>query len=621
MNIERIIPPSMRFKAISLSEYRKVYNDSVNRLEEFWSREAENLTWKKKWSHHRTGEGPYTRWFTGGTLSPYENIIARHNNTSLWRKTALIYLDENGEAEAITFSRLDQTVKKLHCSLRGLGLKQGDWVAVYSPPTIPSFAFMLAAIRAGLPFEPIFTGFSPPEMYRRVKTRKAKALFVTAEYSRRGKTINVLSSAQEFLDKLSGSGVSVIIDGATRDGKYIDYSNFLAEGCSVDEAVVESTSPLFGLHSGYEEDFRPITHPAAGFLVQAYSTSRWIGLRPRDTLFCTVWPGWITGVTYQLFGPLMLGSTILLYSGGPDWPRWSRWLDIIDSYAVTVFLTTGAAIRILSKQDPSIFKGKNDTLREIIITAEPLEPVYWHWAYETLGMLPYPIIDSSPAKGGSIPVVNMFIQSEIGTFITGNLVNYTFTHIEPGSVGPPIPGFALDIVDEHGNTVRGKPGRLVVKSPWPSMPLDAPREFYLSWTGGFYDTGDLAIMNDEGYIYPLGRRDSVLKVSGYRLSPGALEKSLDNLQSDSWALVLPLRNPEKFETPVVLYQGVSDENEIIKRIREEIGPIAAPERVVRLSEKPPIPPSSLRRELSEMLRHSSIEDVIARLQTMGKRNT
>ncbi|MEZ0346833.1 MAG: acyl-CoA synthetase [Infirmifilum sp.] len=615
-SLERIIPPSMRFKAITIYEYKRAYENSIRNLDALWSSEALALSWRRKWASTRQGDGPYTRWFSGGLLSPYENIVARHKDTGVWGKAAIIQLEENGDAEALTFSGLDHLISKIHCGLKNMGLSAGDWVAVYSPPNIESFAFMLAAIRAGLPVEPIFTGFSPQEMSRRVLARKARGLFVTAEYTRRGKTIEVAKASEDQLTRLADSGVKVVIHGGKTGGKYVDFAELLSYKCNAEDTVVESTHPLFGLHSGYEEDFKPITHPTGGFLVQAYATSRWIGLRPRDTVFCTVWPGWITGVTYQLFGPLMLGSTVLLYTGGPDWPNWGIWLDIIDSFSVTLFITTSSAVRLLSKQDPSLLKGKNDTLREVIITAEPLEPEYWRWSYDVLGSLPYPVIDSTPGRGGTIPVLNMFIQSEVGTFLTGNLVNYTFTHIIPGSSGPPIPGFALDVLDGQDKPIRGKPGRLVIKAPWPSIPIEAPAEFYSAWRNNYYDTGDIAIMSEEYYIFPLGRGDGVLKVSGYRLSPGALEKNIASLSGVDWVLVAPLRNPERFETPIVLYHGDVKEEEITHIVREKIGPIASPGKIISLHVKPSISPSQARKEIAELLYKGLVEEAVKKLESI-----
>lgn len=612
MSTERVVPPSMRYKAVTLTEYRKVYSSSIEGIEEFWSTQARSLVWRRPWSSVKTGSGPHSKWFHGGLLSPYENLIAKHAGTSMWSKTAVIHVDEAGEARLLTYSDLHSLVEKVHCGLENLGVGEGDWVVVYSPPSIEGLVFALAAVRAGAPFEPVFTGFSPREAARRAARRGAKAVFVHARYYRRGKPVDLLGQGRLYFEKLVERGTSVVVSGSNAGSGFVPFDDLLGGGCSPREAVVESSHPLFGLHSGYEDDFKPITHPAGGFLVQAHATSDWIGMRPRDTVFCTVWPGWITSVTYHFFGPLMMGSTILLYDGAPDWPDWGKWLDLVDSYAVTLFITTSGALRMMSKQDPSLFKGKNETLREIVVTAEPLEPEYWRWSYEVLGSLPHPLIDSSPARGGTIPVVNMFIQSEVGTFFTGNLVNYTFTHIEPGSSGPPIPGFHVDVVDDAGNPVRDKLGRLVLRSPWPSTPVEAPEEFYAAWSSGFYDTGDAALMNSEGYVYPAGRRDPVMKVSGYRLSPGALEEAAKAAGAE-WALAVPVKDPDRFEVPVLLYYGPPSEEEVSRSVREHVGPIAVPNLVLRLDRRPAEEPRAVRRRAAAVSRAAGVEPVVRTL--------
>jgi len=307
-----------------------------------------------------------------------------------------------------------------------------------------------------------------------------------------------------------------------------------------------------------------------------------MGLRPHDTYFCTVWPGWITGVSYVVFGPLMVGSTVVLYEGGPDWPSWDRWWDVIERYAVTLFLTTGGALRILSRQGDDLVRKHNmDTLRAILVTAEPLEVNVWEWAYKVVGTGYTPVVDSNPEElTGRIPVVNMYIQSEIGTFITGNLVNYTFPPIIPGSCGPPIPGFHLDVIDDSGQQVRGSLGELVLKAPWPALPLEAPEDFYSKWSNGVYRTGDYAVMTQDNYVFVLGRRDNVMKASGYRLSPGALKKTIMDVRGVEEAIVLVCPDDIRLQAPVVVIKGYVDVDSIKRFVREHLGPIAEPKEIV-----------------------------------------
>jgi acetyl-CoA synthetase len=335
-----------------------------------------------------------------------------------------------------------------------------------------------------------------------------------------------------------------------------------------EEAVVNSGHPLFGLHAAYRDGPRPVTHAAGGYLVQTYATTRWLGIRPRDAYFCTVVPGWITGVTYMLFGPLMIGATVVVYEGGPDYPQWDRWWAIIERYAVTVLVTTAGAMRYLSRQDPELLRGHNlDTLRLVVTTAEPFEEDAWRWTYQYVGTGTAPAVDSVPGKlSGRIPVIHAFIQTELGTFITGQLPNYAFTPLKPGSAGPPMPGFHIDVIDEEGRPVRGAPGRLVVRAPWPALPLE------LRHLNGVYDTGDVATMDGELYIYPQGRRDGVIKINGYRVSPGEIEEALRAALGVE-AEVTRARDPLRFEVPVVRVRGSARPEDVRRVMREYVGPI------------------------------------------------
>jgi acetyl-CoA synthetase len=607
----RVVPPSTRFKAVTLREYWGVYESSVRDLEAFWAGEAGRLLWRKPWEAVRVGEGPGSRWFAGGELSPYENVVLRHSGSWVWRKPALLWEDESGEARVVTYSQLDQLVSRAAGGLRSLGVRRGDWVVVYSPPSVEAVAVMLAAVRLGAPFEAVFTGFSARELARRLRRRGARVLVAADGFLRRGRPVRTLEAAREALAEAGVGARLVVVErvGAPlREGE-VGFDELLSAGWEQGSAAVPSDHPLFGLHSGYEEDFEPVTHPAGGFLAQVYATTRWMGLRPRDTYFCTVWPGWITGVAYVVFGPLMVGSTVLLYEGGPDWPSWGRWLELIDSYAVTVFLTTSSALRMMARQDPSALRGNLDTLKAVLVTAEPLEREVWEWAYTRIANLAIPVIDS--VGRGTVPVVNLYIQSEVGTFVTGNLLNYTFPPIAPGSAGPPIPGFHVDVVDGEGRSVRGAPGRLVLRAPWPSMPVEAPEGFRRRWSGGFYDTGDLAVMED-AYVYPLGRGDVVLKVSGYRLSPGAIERAAEAVPGVARAVVVGVRDELRFEVPVVVYVGDASPEEVKRGVREGVGPIAEPREAYRVRELPG-EKGALRAELRRLVREVGLEGALARL--------
>jgi len=585
-----VTPPALRWKTVSIEEYSQIYIESISDIYGFWEREARELVWTRPWSTVVKGDPPNTRWFTSGALSAYYNVISKHRDSWVWSKTAIIWEGEEGDARVVTYRELDDLVNRVASALRSHGVKPGDWVILYTPPVVEGLAVMLASVKIGAPFEPVFTGFGYWELARRVTRRGARVVFTVDAYYRRGRLVNTLETVRKATEYSGFKGEVVVIERAgppSLRSNEVAFSDFTQESSVlVEDYVAESTHPLFGLHSGYVDDYKPITHPTGGFLVQVYSTSKWIGLRPRDTYFCTVWPGWITGVSYVVFGPLMIGSTVILYDGGPDYPSWDRWWSIIEDYAVTLLLTTSGALRVLSKQgDNYVLKHNLDTLRAILVTAEPLEADVWWWTYRVVGTGRTPVITSIPSDlTGRIPVINMYIQSEIGTFITGNLVNYTFPPILPGSVGPPIPGFHVDVVDSSGNSVVEDIGELVLRKPWPSMPIEYPGEYVEKWSSGYYRAGDYAYSTREGYIYVLGRLDGVVKSSGYRLSPGATERAIREVLGLE-AIVLKCRDPVKFESTIVVCAESSKCNEVKQAVRVLLGPIVEPSLVIPASQR------------------------------------
>lgn len=583
---ERIIPPLMKWKTVSTIEYRKIYEESIRDSYSFWEREALKLSWSRKWSRVVEGQPPNTKWFTGGYINAYYNIIGKHRNTWIWSKPAFIWENEEGDSRIITYSELDRLASRIASSLRSLGVKPGDWVLAYISPSIEALAFLLASIKIGAPFETVFTGFGYYELAKRIRDVNPNILLATSGFTRRGKLVDTLSTVRKAVE-LSGfkNPVVVIENPGTpplRDSELSLQELLGYSSGSIEDYTAPSEHPLFGLHSGYSDEYSQIVYPTGGFLVQVYSTSQWIGLRPRDTYFCTVWPGWITGVSYVVFGPLMIGSTIVLYEGGPDYPSWDRWWRIIEDYAVTLFLTTSSALRILRKQGDQYVTSRNlDTLKAILVTAEPLEPDTWYWTYRVVGTGKTPVIDSKPdGYTGRIPVVNLYIQSEIGTFVTGNLVNYTFPPIAPGSAGTPIPGFNVGVVDSEGRELTESIGELVVRNPWPAMPIKYPVEYREKWKNGYYRTGDYAYITRDGYVYVLGRLDNIAKISGYRVSPGAIVKALRELLGIE-TRIYRVKDPERFESFILEYKGPVTPEEVKSTIRRAIGGIVEPKQIIK----------------------------------------
>jgi acetyl-CoA synthetase len=619
----------MRYKVVPPHVYRRVHRESVVDLEGFWVRQAMQLVWERTWSSVVEGRPPRVRWFVGGRLAPYRNIVGRHRGSSIWSKVAIVWETEDYRVEVYTYEDLDALVNRLACALRELGVGLGDWVVVYAPPTPRAVASILAAAKLGAAFETVFTGFGYGALARRLANRRPRAIVVSDGFLRRGRPVRTKEVVDRALDMLGwGERVKVLVlDEHGLDVSLIEGRDHLfsdverrCRGARVEDAVVDAVHPFFGLHVAYEDTAKPVTYAVGGYLVQVYAVTKWIGLRPRDILFCTVWPGWITGVSHGIIGPLMVGSTVVLYDGSPDHPDWGRWLDIVERYAVTVLLTTGGALRMLSHQSPDLLSRYNmDTLKAILVTAEPLEPEVWEWAYRQLGTGRTAMIDSKPRGGtGRIPVVNLYIQSELATFVTGETVNYVFTWLAPGSAGTPIPGFDVDVVDEDGRSVRNRLGRLIIRKPWPSIPIGFPEDFEEAWSSEFYDTQDMGFMSDDMHVYAVGRNDAVMKVSGYRLSPGEVEEAVKRLPNVEDAVAAGAPDKLRFEAPFIVVQGDIDPGTVRKAVREWVGPIADPCCVALVDKLPPIPKRELRRRLKAHLWGFASDTLVAELLSKAK---
>lgn len=589
-NDERIVPPALRWKTVNQEEYKKIYKDSIRDILGFWKKQAKMLYWAAPWHNVIEGSPPNITWFNGGRINAYHNIIRKHQDTRIWSKPAIIWEGEEGIAKVLSYSDLDYSVERLAASMKSLGVGPGDWVLLYSPPIIDAIVAMLASVKIGAPFEAVFTGYGYWELARRIKNRAPKLLFVTDGFYRRGKVINTIGVVRNAVKLSKYNGFVVVMERlgppSTRENELLLSDLIKLSSANLDDYVAESRHPLFGLHIGYASDYRPLTHPTGGFLTQVLATSKWIGIRPRDTYFCTVWPGWITGISYVVFGPLMIGATILLYDGGPDYPSWDRWWSLIEDYAVTLFLTTGGALRQFSRVgNEYVMRHNIDTLRAILVTAEPLEADIWLWTYKVVGTGYTPFIDSKPGSmSGRIPVINLYIISEVGTFISGNLINYTTPPLAPGSSGTPIPGFHIALISKTGDLVNEGFGEVVLLDPWPSMPIQYPFEFEEKWKNNYFRTGDFGYLSTDGYLYILGRIDGVIKTSGYRLSPGAIERALFEILGTE-SIIIPCLDETRLQSSVVFYSSAITEDEVRISIRDLIGAISEPRMVIKVDKR------------------------------------
>ena len=353
---------------------------------------------------------------------------------------------------------------------------------------------------------------------------------------------------------------------------------------------MDAEDPLFILYtSGSTGKPKGVLHTTAGYLLFTVMTMKYVfDLRDEDVYWCTADIGWITGHTYNVYSPLSLGVTTFLFEGTPDYPAQDRWWQIIENQGITILYSTPTAVRMFMKfGEQWINKHDLSTLRILGTVGEPINPEAWKWYYRVIGKEKLAIIDT-------------WWQTETGGFMIAPLSGIELVPLKPGSATLPLPSVDTQVYDEKGQTTKaGTKGFLVIKTPWPGMlqtlwkdPERFKQTYFGRWANTYY-TGDYAVKDQDGYLWLLGRADEVLKVAGHRIGTVELESALVSHPAVSEAAVMGKEDAVKGEVPVAfvtLRTGFtpSDElrAELIKHIRNTIGPIATPEAIVMVNKLP-----------------------------------
>ena len=587
---------------ISPSGGKKLHEEwkkSIENPQEFWAEKAKAIDWFKTWDKVLDASNPpFYKWFSGGVLNISHNALDRHIRTPRKDKLAYIWEGEMGEVRSYTYLQLYQEVNKLAKILKNFGLKKGDRVAVYLPviPELP--VTLLATARLGGIHTVVFSGFSAEALADRINDCEAKIL-VTADGSyRRGKIIAIKDNADRALRNTPTVEKVIVVKRTGQDiqmkaGRDVWYHEALDQveaNAYVPPEPMQATDPLFILYtSGTTGKPKGVQHGTGGYNVWAYWTLKW-AFNPddKDVWWCTADIGWITGHTYNVYAPLSLGITSMLFEGTPDYPAPDRWWDVIERHGVTILYSTPTAVRMFMKfGEEWINKHDLSSLRILGTVGEPINPEAWKWYFRVIGKEKLAIIDT-------------WWQTETGGFMIAPLAGIDLVPLKPGSATFPLPSVQAEVYDEKGQIAEaGNKGFLVIKTQWPGMlqtlwkdPERFKQTYFGRWPNVYY-TGDYAVKDPEGYLWLLGRADEVLKVAGHRIGTVELESALVSHHAVSEAAVMGKEDPVKGEVPVafiVLRSGYtpSDElrQELIKHIRTTIGPIATPAAIAMVNKLP-----------------------------------
>ena len=595
MEEKRVFKPSKELSQQayikSMAQYKKIYQKSIEDPAAFWGEMAEQLDWFKKWDKVLVEDFADAKheWFVGGKLNVSYNCIDRHLTTPRKNKAAFIWEGDIGDTRTLTYQQLYYEVNKFANVLKKLGVKKGDRVSVYLPMIVELPIVMLACARIGAIHSVVFGAFSGDALRDRMNDCASSVLVCSDGYYRSGKTINSKDNADDALKScptikkvvvVKRAGIPIKME-AGRDVWYHDLMNEpdLPKYCKPEECDAED--PLFILYtSGSTGKPKGVLHTQAGYLLYTALTFKYVmDYKDEDTYFCTADIGWITGHSYNCYGTLANGATMVLFEGVPTYPNPDRFWELIEKYRVSIFYTAPTALRSLMR-DGDGWPNKHDlsSLRILATVGEPINPEAWMWYYNVIGK-------------GKCPIIDTYWQTETGGFMLTPLPGAT--PIKPVSATMPFFGIDPAIIREDGNPCDvNEGGYLVIKRPWPGLMRsvygDAARfkSTYFARFPGVYTTGDGARKDEDGYYWLMGRIDDVIKVSGHRIGTAEVESAFVSHPSVAEAAVVGMPHPIKGEgiyAFVTLKAGVPKTEELKKElvawVRKQIGPLASPDKI------------------------------------------
>jgi acetyl-CoA synthetase len=582
---QRKFPPSASFVATAHANNRDLFVEAESDHEAFWARQArENVTWSTPWTKVCEWDLPFSEWFVGGTLNVSYNCLDRHVIAGKGEKVAFHWEGEPGDTRTVTYSQLLDEVQRFANVLKSLGVEKGDRINIYLPMIPEAAVAMLACARIGAAHSVVFGGFSAQALADRINDAQAKVLITADGGWRRGEVFPLKSQADEALKSTpSIESVVVVRRGNNpvemKSGRDHWYHEEMAKANPVCAAEpMDAEQLLFLLYtSGTTGKPKGIMHTTGGYLTHVAYTFKYVFDHKPDTdiYWCTADVGWVTGHSYIVYGPLANGATQVMYEGVPNFPANDRVWSIIEKYGVTIFYTAPTAIRTYMKwgtQEPA--KHDLSSLRLIGSVGEPINPEAWMWYHEHIGQSRCPIIDT-------------WWQTETGGIMISPLPGVTVT--KPGSATAPIPGVFAELVDESGTRVERGGGYLTLTKPWPGMlrgvwgDQKRYRETYWSRFPGRYFAGDGAKLDDDGYLWLLGRVDDVMNVSGHRISTTEVESALVSHPSVAEAAVVGANDATTGQAIIayVTLRGGMEVGEQVLRdhVAKEIGAIAKPKTI------------------------------------------
>ena len=590
-------------KKHNISSLDELSIKSKNNLEWFWESVDKDIgiIWDEPYTKtlDMSNGIAWSKWFVNGKTNMYKSSVEKFTKQTP-NKIAYHFISENGIETKLSYCELNSKVSKLANGLKSLGVKKGDIIAIYLPMIEEAIVSILAAAKIGAIQTIIFSGYSSESLQIRLQDCHAKILLTSDGFNRKGKYVSQKTTIESAIIDTDIEKIIMVsymgIDQYKKSKKIQFYDELIStQSDSCDTEIMDSEDPLFILYtSGTTGKPKGVIHTHGGFSVFAgHQASYLVDIHQNDTLFWPADVGWITGLVWNVYGLLIMGASAIIYDGALDYPTEDRIWQILSKHNATIFGISPTAVRLFKKNNAQPLKKYSlDKLRNIPTTGEPLDEDSWWWLFEKVG-------------NKKIPIMNLSGGTEIGGAM---LSVFPGMKLKPSTVGIPVPGMNLDIVDDDGNSVREKNGYLVIKSPWPAMTRgllhDDDRYIKTYWSRfeNIWFHGDYVFADSDNLWYMHGRTDDVINVSGHRMSTSEIEHIVISHKKISDAASISIPDAITGEAIVVFF--VADkkkytnlEFEVIEHISNRIGKIAKPKHVFQLSDLPKTSTGKIMRRL------------------------
>lgn len=571
-----------------MAKYDEIFTESIEHPEKFWADAAEGIDWYQKWDTVVDDSNPpFYRWFAGGLMNTCYNAVDRHVEAGRGDQTAFIHDSPVTDSiTKVTYKELQEKVALLAGALQSIGVTKGDTVIIYMPMILEAAYAMLACARLGAVHSVVFGGFAANELAIRINHAEPKVIMTASGAIEGTKILAYKPIVDEAIDiadhKIEKCVVyqRPFVTSDMQEGRDIDWNDFVHGAQPADCVPVAATDPLYILYtSGTTGMPKGVIRDNGGHAVALHWSMKAIyDIDTGDVWWSASDVGWVVGHSYIVYGPLLKGATSVFYEGKPiGTPDAGAFWRLISEHGVKSLFTAPTAFRAIKKEDPDgIFISKYDIscFECLYLAGERLDPDTYYWASNLL----------------KVPVIDHWWQTETGWAIVANCRGIEELPVKAGSPSKSVPGYNVMVLDDEGNEVGANTeGNIVVKLPLPPGTLPTLWkndkryiDSYMSTFPGYYETSDGGYIDEDGYVYVMGRMDDVINIAGHRLSTGAMEEVIATHPDIAECAVFGTEDQLKGQLPVglfVLKSGVDRDveeiqTELVKLVREKIGAIA-----------------------------------------------